>query len=268
METGWYNLAHDQLNYAIDLDPEYYMAYIGKVLANENLGYGQTDDKVGMSYKDKLLEIDGTPDKHLRLTLQEQLLLTALITLHTADTFEQGLVDMDNVFTEDTETQRDYILAVIRGIGILLSESSHVTLENAADDYENVYALQLLTRTLNPYRPENRNRTTEALMKAAIKAVFTFQGLNIRGADEITEDCVDISQYYGRWALAFTRLQAQRDFLFTKVGTSPDDLFTVDNGTIVLQGLNMDYMSVSLQLINEYERLHFYELQVINVFAN
>lgn len=259
MEVGWYNLAHDQLDYAIDLDPDYYMAYIGKVLSNENLGYGMSDAKIG-NYKDKLIEINSRPDKQLRLTFQEQLLLDALIALQSADTFSQGLFDMDDVFNEDSETVRDNILAVIRGIGLLLSVDSHITLDSVADASANVYALQLLTHSLNPYN--NENRTTTTLMNAAIKAVFTFQGLDIRGAAQITADSVDISEYYGRWSLAYTRLSAQRNFLFSSVRDNPTSLFTIVGDSIVLQGLDLDYMSISVQQINEYERLHFYELQV------
>lgn len=259
MEAGWYSLAHQQFSLAIDLDTDYYMAYIGKVLSNQNLGYGMSDEKIG-SYKERLKNISMQRDVNLRLSYQEQFLLQALVALHSGHSMEQGLIYMNKVFDENVSVVPDYILSVVRAYGLLITAHVYQPLAKIAKSENNVFALNLLVNNLNPYRVERRR--LNLWKDAALSAVFTYQGLGIRGAQEIALTCVDIAEYYGAWSLAKTIVDLENGFLFTNIGNQSVDLFVRENEAISVRGLNVTYLRLSRWLVYKYERLHFYMLQV------
>ena len=259
MEAGWYELAHQQFTLAISLDSNYYMAYIGKMLSNEHMGYGGADEQIG-NYNSKLLEISQKADVYLRLTYQEQLVLRALLALHGQETLQLGLRKMKDVFDKDTKTLIDTFVSVIKGYNVLELLDAWQPLASITKAKSNVYATRLLTSSLNPYR--YRNRTTDIFRQAAIDAVYIYRGLEIIGAQRIAADCIDIAEYYGRWLLGYGVIETQRVFLLKNIGVTSKDLFYVQNDSIILQGLDIPYMKRSLQSVYEYERLHFYQLQV------
>ena len=256
MEVGWYDLAHNQFSQAIRLDPNYYMAYIGKILSNENLGYGMSDVHVG-NYRMLLTNISRRADFKLRLTFQEQLLFQALYALHRADSFGQGLQMMKTVFDNDSTTLFNSHLSVIKAYNALELLEEWQPLANIAIDHHNVYALHLLTHKLNPYREE-----TNGTRLAALAAVFAFRRLGVEGAHSIIIDCTDIAEYYGHWFLGKTLLQTFSDFLFSNMGGKSTDLLMVQNDMVTLRGVDVAYIRTSLQHVYLLERFHFYQLQV------
>lgn len=256
LEAGWYTLSKDQFKKALDVDPDFYTASIGLILSHDNFGYGGKDDVIG-SYKTKLQGIDEQLDIDLKLTKQFKLILKALLALHNSETLEGGLQRMNTIFSTDSDTKRNYILRVIAGNVQLLLYNAYGPLARISK--KNVFALHYLTHNLNPYG-NGRMRTSLALRDAAISAVFTYQALEVDGAWQISADCIDIAEYYARWSLGKVRLDAQRNFMFRNIGD--DELFRREANDIITNGLEVKYMSLSLKRISEYERLHFFELQV------
>ncbi|KAF6031904.1 hypothetical protein EB796_009806 [Bugula neritina] len=260
MEAGWYILAHDMLDKAIAIDSNYSMAYIGKILANKNMGYGLGDDVVP-SYYEKLQEIANTADFRVKQSMQEQLLIEALIGLHSAPSLEEGLEVMIKIFSSDTTTKKNYILNVVDGNAQLLHFNNYKTIEGIAED-SNTFALQLLTHNLNPYK-NGKNIISPESENTATGAMYTFEALEVKGAWQIYSDCVDIAEYYAYWNKGQKMLSDQRDFLFRNTIESDDTaLFKEVGDNLVVHQLEVVYMSRSLRRINEYERLHFFQLQL------
>lgn len=258
MEAGWYDLAHDQFNKALERDPDFYMAYIGKALSNEDMGYGMGDSVVE-SYKDKLNEIKDRPDIPLKLSFQFQLLLKALVDLNNADNLQKGLEAMSKAFTDDDMTKTSYIDRVVSGNALLLRLDAVGPLQTRSEN--NVFALQYLTHNLNPYK-NGKKRNTLPLREAAVDAVFTYQKMEVYGAWRITSDCIDITEYYAQWSLAHSVVDNERYFLTRNIGENEGSLLKVDGENIIVRGLDVKYMGQSLRRINAYERFHFYSLQV------
>lgn len=261
MEAGWYDLAHDQFNKALERDPDFYMAHIGKALSNEDMGYGMSDNVV-KSYRDKLNEIKDKPDIPLKLTFQFQLLLKALIALNNADNLQKGLKAMSDVFTDDAMTKTSYIDLVVAGNALLLHSDSFRPLQTRSEN--NVFALQYLTHNLNPYK-NGKDRKSLPLREAAVDAVYTYEKMEVHGAWRISSDCIDITEYYAQWPLAHSVINSQLYFLARNIVERDDGLLKVQGEDIVVRGLNVTYMGQSLRRINAYERFHFYMLQVCPV---
>ncbi|XP_067942526.1 uncharacterized protein [Watersipora subatra] len=261
METGWYTLAKSMFNNATSIDPEFYLAYVGKMLANDDMGYGMNDEN-GVSYKTHMNEILVAPDFEVKLSLQEQLLVQALAAFQNGETLAEGLEAMIQVFI-DYQGYKDNILKVIEGNANLLKRNTYQLLSDLAETDENVFALHLLTHNLNPYTIE-KNRISGESQRAAIKAAYIYQGLGIQGAWPIIADCTDINAYYAQWQFGRLLLENQKNFLFRN--THPDDrefLFRDDDDDyIIVNGLEEMYTSKALLRIDEYERLHFFELQL------
>lgn len=261
MESGWYELARLQFDNATEKDPSYHMAYVGKMLSHELLGYGLSDDD-GVSFKDKMKMIIDASDFDVRLSFQEQLLVKALYALQNGSDFLAGLAGMDNVFIEDTVTFKDNIIKVIEGNGNLLTGNSFIKLAQLADSEKNVFALQLLTHNLNPYKL-GMNRTALREEKAAVDALFVYDELDIDGAWPITFDGSDIAEYYSKWTRGKSLLEGLREFLYThKSKDDPSKLLGEDDVNIIVNGLNIPYVSKSMERIYIYERLHFFYIQV------
>lgn len=233
------------------------MAAIGLILSNENMGYGGTDDVIG-GYKAKLEEINQQKDLDLKLTKQNQLILKALLALHTAQSVQDGLSKMNSVFSQDHETKRNYATRVIAGNTQLLRFNSFGPLATIAKS-NRIFALHYLTHNLNPYG-NGKKRTSPALRKAAIDAVYIYQKLEVDGTAQISADCIDVAEYYADWETGKSTLDAQRIFLVKNVGDNL--LFREEGSDIITNDLDVKYMSLSQRRINEYERLHFFELQV------
>jgi len=197
MEAGWFSLARNQFQEAINLDADFYFAYIGKILSNPDMGYGGDDTDIG-NYKEVLDDLQHRLDLPVRLSYQQLQEFTAIHALLNGTDYEDGLKRMKAVFDEDTKTVADYIGRTLRGNNLLLLSDSHETLSNVANGGK-VFALQYLTHNLNPYK--NPRRTTPILSKAAKDAVFIYRSLEIVGSWQITADSVDIAEYYHEWAL-------------------------------------------------------------------
>lgn len=260
METGWYELAHYQFEHSIGLDSDYYMAYIGMILSNEQMGYGMSDRLVG-NYSDRLLWISHQSDVNLRLTYQEQLLLKSLLALHRADNFTHGLTLMETVFDSDKDTLPDYIITILKNYSALILHATWQPLINFAELNLNAFALQLLTHSANPYRATDPS-VAAGLRQTALSVVYLYQSLAIGGAHTMSADSIDIAEYYGKWSLARTEIEAQRAFLLSNIGEKETDLLMVNENDIVVRGLDVRYIKISDQSLDEYERLHFYQLQV------
>lgn len=260
METGWYTLAHDLLDEAIRIDPDFHLAYVGKMLSNENMGYGMSDGDI--NYGKKMHEIMDSADFKVKLSIQEQLLVEALTKFQDGDDFSDGLKKMSEEF-QKFRGLKDKIVQVVEGNVNLLSRNTYQILSRLADDDENVFALQLLTHNLNPYK-NGKDSITPDSQKASTDAVFVYQRLGVNGAWQITADCSDIALYYSRWSFGRSLLDSQRTFLFRN--TDPSDtsaLLGEDEDNLLVHGLDVEYMSKALQRVNEYERLHFFQLQVL-----
>lgn len=260
METGWYALAHSFFDQALERDPDYYMATVGKMLSHENMGYG-----VG-NYKEQLLSMSTSPDFRVKLSRQEQLLVQALNSLQNGKDFGAGLDAMTNTFDSDTsDTLKDYIIRVVDGNGNLLFKDQYQILASVAKSDESVFALHLLTHNLNPYK-NGKNRITEASQKAATDAIFLFNKLEVTGAWVITSDCVDIAEYYSKWSVGIKLLSSHSSFLSVNGLYEPNPtsgtLLGQNDKEIFIRGINITYMSKSINNLNKYERLHFYQLQV------
>lgn len=234
------------------------MAYIGKTLSNTDMGFRLIDSDIG-SYKQVLSDIYHKPDLDLKLTYQQMLLLKALVAFHSGEDLQNGLERMNEAFLAEETTQISYVETVISGNSLLLSLNSHAPLQQHSAN--NVFALKYLTKNLNPYKGGWKRRSVEQ-GEAAVASVYTYQSLEIDGAWKITADCIDIAEYYAEWALGKTRINAQRNFLIRNTGPNADMLFREDGSLLIANGLEVPYMSRSLRRINEYERLHFFELQV------
>lgn len=261
METGWYSLARMMLNEATDRDPSYHMAYVGKMLSNDNMGYGLSDDE-GVSYKERLKTILDADDFQVRLSLQEQLLVKALYEFQNSNSLKEGLEQMENVFVDDTSTFRDSTINVIAGNGLLLSGNIFSKLKQMADDESNVYALHLLLHNLNPYGA-GKNRTGGRFEQPATDALFDYTKLNIRGAWPITFAGSDIAEYYSRWTRGRTLLTQFKGFVDQNFNENDaSQLLGVDGNNLVVHGLDVTYVSRSLEQVYVYERLHFFNIQV------
>lgn len=253
MEAGWYTLAHHLLDQAIDIDSEFHMAYVGKMLSNDNMGYGFP------SYKQRLRTILNSPDFEVKLSLQEQLIVKAFDKLQSADNFKDGLRKMSGEI-RSYEGSKDKITDVIAGNAELLSDNAHESLLHLAETENNVYALQLLTHNLNPY---TNGKTFGLNEEASTKAVYAYQSLRVYGAWQISADCSDIALYYSEWGVGNSLLSGQRTFLFENTdGANPLALLREEENNLIVQGLEVKYMSKALARVNEYEILHFFQLQV------
>lgn len=257
MEAGWYELAHDQFNKALEKDEGFYMAYVGKVLSNEDFGFQQTDDEIG-SYKEKLNEISQKDDLDGKLTMQQKRILKALTALHNEEKFSDGLRAMAGVLQDvKTDDKSSYVDDVIGGNVLLLRADNVRVLQSRSSD--NVYALQYLTHNLNPYK-NGKKRQSDDLRGTAIYAIYTYLELEVRGAAQITADSVDISEYYAQWRLGIARIRSMNSFVFGQ--TSDNGLFRIEGDNYMVNGLDVFYMSVSFYEISVNEKLHFFYLQV------
>ena len=257
MEVGWYKLSHHLLDEAIRIDPNFYMAWVGKMLSNERMGYGLVD---GKSYKDRMSEIYNSLDFKVKLSLQEQLLVQALSTFQNGSTYEEGLVGLIEVFSY-YEGFKDPIIKVIEGNANLLQFDAYQILNTLAEDEKIVFALQLLTHNLNPYK-NGKSRISLESRRAATDAVYHYQDLGIGGAWQITADCTDITEYYAEWKIGSLLLENQRIFVFDNISPDPSFLLGENQDEIFVHGLNVTYMSTALYRVNAYERLHFFHIQV------
>jgi len=197
MESGWFTLAKQQFEHAIQLDPDYYMAHIGWILSHDQLGYGMSPNDREI-YRTKLNEFNTRPDLDVRLSYQDQQVFEAVRQLLNGADLNDGLAELKKVFDNDRTTDTYYIGNTIRGTALLLLSDSHETLESIAKREKKVFPLQLLMNNLNPYK-KGKDRITAASQLAATSAVSVYNKLEISGPWQITADSVDISQYYGQW---------------------------------------------------------------------
>lgn len=261
MESGWYSLARMMFKNATQLDPTYHMAYVGEMLSNENMGYGLANED-GSSFKDLMNNIIQSDDFEVRLSLQEQLLVKALFALQSGASLEEGLKDMNEVFISNTATLKDSIINVVEGNGNLLSLGTFEILKQMGDNEGNVYALQLLLHNLNPYE-NGKNRTSAREQAGATDALYDYAPLNIKGAWPMTFDSSDIAEYYSVWNQGRNLLFNFKEFVALNYREdTPDKLLGSEGNNLIVNGLDVDYVSRSVERIYIYERLQFFNIQV------